>query len=298
MSGSVRSLLVPAVAVVAAGAVAMGPALVAPPAVTLAQPTVAVPSVHIEDIQLAGIGQDIYYAIQPWVAYGVGLAEWATYWIPPVSSQIGILYDAGIQPTVEATVNALAGIVQNPFNIIGTLSAYGAALGVIGAGFVAAELEWLGFPLPPLPPLPPIVSADSSAAALASVLTARTPRAAAAVSLAAPVDEVGGEVAEVTVPVVDDAPDLAAPDLAAVTTEVAATSAPAEPIRGELRRSARAAVSSVRQTARTAAAGVAATTEQAVAEVTATVDEARSTARAARGAVTKAARAASSATPD
>jgi hypothetical protein len=134
--------------------------------------------------------------------------------------------------------------------IIGLSGAALAGALIFAGGFFA-----LGRGLPaalgrPALTMPPIVSADSSAAALASVRTARTPRAAAAVSLPAPVDEVVGEVAEVTVPVVDDAPDLAtpdlaapdlaAPDLAAVTTEVAATSAPAEPIRGELRRSARA----------------------------------------------------------
>ena len=308
MSGSVRSLLVPAVAMATAGAIALSPVVVAPPTVTLAQPTAQLPSVYIADIQLAGIGVDIYQAIQPWVQYGVDLAIWATLWIPPVSSQIDILYYAGSLPLVSTTVYALADVVSNPLNFFGILGAYGAALGVIGYNFVAAELSWLGIPVPPLPPLPPIASADSSAAALASVRTARAPRAAAAVSLPAPVDEVVGEVAEVTVPVVEETPEVAteaATDLAVVTTEateVAATSAPAEPVRGELRRSARAAVSSVRQTARAAAADVAAAAEQAVAEVTATVDaaagEARSTARAARGAVTKAAQAASNATPD
>ena len=92
MSVSVRSLLIPGVAAVTAGAVALGPALVAPPAVTLAQPTVQVPAVHIEDIQLAGIGQDLYYAIQPWVQYGVEWAQFATSWLPGVSSQICLLY--------------------------------------------------------------------------------------------------------------------------------------------------------------------------------------------------------------
>jgi hypothetical protein len=288
-----------------AGAIVLSPVVIAPPALTLAQPTAQLPSVHIADIQLTGIGVDIYQAIQPWVQYGVDLAIWATLWIPPLSSQIDILYYAGSLPLVSTTVYALADVVSNPLNFFGILGAYGAALGVIGYNFVAAELSWLGIPVPPLPP---IASADSSAAALASVRTARTPRAAAAVSLAAPVDEVGGEVTEVAVPVVEEAPEVAteaATGLAAVTTEateVVATSAPAEPVRGELRRGAREAVSSVRQTARAAAADVAAAAERAVAEVTASVDaatvDARSTARTARGAVTKAAQAASSATPD
>ena len=125
MNVSVRSLLVPAVALVNSGAVALSPALTAPPAVTLAVPTVQIPTIHVADVQLAGIGQDIYYSIQPWVGYAVEVAQYAVSWIPPLSSQIGILYFQGIQPVVEATVNALAGIVQNPFNLVGVLNAYG-----------------------------------------------------------------------------------------------------------------------------------------------------------------------------
>ena len=143
MSVSVRSLLVPAVAVATAGAVALGPALVAPPALTVAAPSAQVPSVHIEDIQLAGIGVDIYQAIQPWVAYGVEWAQFATAWLPAVSDQIGILYYDGSFPLVSTTVYALADVVSNPLNFFGILGNYGAALGVIGYNFVAAELSWL-----------------------------------------------------------------------------------------------------------------------------------------------------------
>ena len=272
MSVSVRSLLVPTVALAAAGAVALGPTLVAPPAVTLAQPAVQVPVVHIEDIQLAGIGQDIYYAIQPWVQYGVELAQWATAWIPPVSSQIGILYFAGLQPVVEATVNALAGVVQNPFNIIGTLSAYGAALGVIGYNFIAAEAAWIGIPLPPLPPLPPFASVRaSSTPAAAGVRVARGPLAAAAAT----------------------APAAVAPDIA-VEARV-----PARASRGELRRAARNVVSGVDQKVGAPAGEVAAAAEsQTGAAVSAAAqtaaDEVRSTARAARGAAARAATGATS----
>ncbi|MEI7543378.1 MAG: hypothetical protein WCJ53_01030 [Mycobacteriaceae bacterium] len=258
MSVSARSLLVPGVAMVAASAVALGPSLVAPPAVTLAQPTIAVPTVHIDDIRLAGIGQDIYYAIQPWVAYGVELAQWATAWIPPVSSQIGILYFAGIQPVVEATVNALAGIVQNPFNIIATLSAYGASLGVIGYNFVAAEAAWLGFPLPPLPPLPPLASVSGSSAPLAAA--ARTANGRRSVA-----------VAEVSVP-------------AEVTADVAAAvPTPARESRGGVGRATRSAISGARQVADDA-------TSEANSVAQQTDSEVRNTARATRGAVVKAAK--------
>ena len=263
MAVSVRSLLVPSVALAATSSIALGSMLAAPPAVTLARPAVQVPAVHIEDIRLAGIGQDIYYAIQPWVQYGVELAQWATAWIPPVSSQIGILYFDGIQPLVEATVNALAGVVQNPFNIIGVLSAYGATLGVIGYNFVAAEAAWLGFPLPPLPPLPPLASVSRSSAAAATARSARGPVAGAAATVAA---------AEGASDVAVEAP------------------ARARASRGELRRTA---VPDAVQKTDTAVADAAPQTDTAVSAAEhSAASEVRSKARAARGAAAKAVKAA------
>ena len=263
MAVSVRSLLVPSVALAATSSIALGSMLAAPPAVTLARPAVQVPAVHIEDIQLAGIGQDIYYAIQPWVQYGVELAQWATAWIPPVSSQIGILYFDGIQPVVEATVNALAGVVQNPFNIVGVLSAYGATLGVIGYNFVAAEAAWLGFPLPPLPPL---ASVSRSSAPSATARSARGSRAAAVATVVS---------AEGASDVAVEAP------------------APARASRGELRRAARAAVADAEPQPDTAVSDAAPLNGTAVsAAAHSAASEVRSTARAARGAAAKAVKAA------
>ena len=277
MNVSSRSTLFPGVALAAVGAVAAGSIFVAPPAMTLPLAEVHVPTVHIEDIQLAGIGQDIYYAIQPWVQYGVELAQWATVWIPPVSSQIGILYFDGIQPVIEATVNALAGVVQNPFNIIGVLSAYGATLGVIGYNFVAAEAAWLGFPLPPLPPLPPLASVSRSSAPTATARSARGPLAAAVA----------------TVVSAESASDIAVE-----------APAPARASRGELRRAARAAVADAEPQTGTAVSDAEPQTDTAVsaaAPLTGTAvsaaahsaaSEVRSTARAARGAAAKAVKAA------
>lgn len=167
MSVSVRPILVPAVAIAAAGAVALGPALVAPPAVSVAVP--AIPAVHIQDVQLAGIGQDIYYAITPWVQYGVELAQYAVGWIPligpPIAEQIYINYFLGIQPIVEATVNYLASVVQDPFNFIAETGAYGNQLYGIGYNWVVQQFNFF-FPwLPPLPPLPPVASVSAPTAA-------------------------------------------------------------------------------------------------------------------------------------
>ena len=170
MTVSVRSVLVPGAALALAATVALSPAVMTP---AMAPAPPAIPSVHIDDVQLAGIGQDIYYQITPAVQYAVGGVSYLINFIPliggPIAAQININYYQGIQPVVEATVNALAGVVQDPFNIIGTLSAYATTLYDIGYNWVSAELQWLGLaPLPPLPPSPVASEARSAAARTAA----------------------------------------------------------------------------------------------------------------------------------
>jgi len=266
VSVSVRALLIPGVALATAGAVALSPTLVASPAVALPAPTVQVPAVHIEDIQLAGIGQDLYYAIQPWVQYGVEWAQFATSWLPGVSSQIGIIYFQGLQPTVEATVNYLADVLHNPLNFFPTTGAYFNTLVVTGYRFINAELAWLGLPfIPPLPPFPSLPGA--------SVATSSTPRAAVRAAAAAAVA----------------AADLPAPTEVA-TDLTAEVPTPSRASRGELRRAPRSAAVDAVQSARAAASGA---SQRIGAEVSAAAQtaagEVQNVARASRGAVAKAA---------
>jgi len=174
---SIRPLLMSGVALALAGTVALSPAIIAPPAMA---PN-PIPSVHVDDVQLAGIGQDIYNAITPTVQYVVGGGSYIVNFTPliggPIAAQININYFQGIQPVVAATVDALAGVVQNPFNILATLSIYGSALYDIGYNWVSAQLQFLG--LAPLPLLPSVASVrEASAPSAASHISGR-PRAAA-----------------------------------------------------------------------------------------------------------------------
>ena len=168
MSVSIRSLLVPAVAVAAAGTVALSPVLVAASGQSVLP---AVPSiVHVDDVQLAGIGQDIYYAITPTVQYVVGGGSYLINFIPliggVIAAQININYFQGIQPVVEATVNYLAGVVQDPLNFVPTTAIFASTLYDIAYNWVSAELQWVGLsPLPLLPPLPSSALAGESAPA-------------------------------------------------------------------------------------------------------------------------------------
>ena len=155
------------IALAAAAVLALGPSLAAPPALT--GPTDAPLSVHIDDVQLAGIGQDIYYALTPWVQEGVGGISYVINVTPliggPIAAQININYFQGIQPVIEATVDYLAGVVANPLNFFPITAAYGSALYDIGYNWVSAELMWIG--LQPLPPLPPRATAGGRARAAA-----------------------------------------------------------------------------------------------------------------------------------
>ena len=265
MSVSVRSLLIPAVAVATAGAVALGPAVVAPSAVTVAQPTVQLPAIHIEDIQLAGIGRDFY----DWVNSGVApTVAWASLGIsfipyigPPISDQININY-ALIESVISNSVYYLSDVFADPFGFPYYTGVYGSQLFYAGYQWVNGQAAFLGLPpLPWIPAPPPLASANASSAPLAAARTARGPRAAAA-------------VAELSAAA---APDAVAED---PTAEAPAS---ARPARSELRRAARPAVAGAAQAARAVAAEVPAAVQQAGEEVSAAaqtaVTEIRSTAR-------------------
>jgi hypothetical protein len=182
MSMSIRSALVPAVAMATVGAVALSPVMVVPGQSVLP----AVPSIDVRtaDIELAGIGQDIYYSITPTVKYVVGGGSYLINFIPVIggviAAQININYFQGIQPVVEATVNYLAGVVQDPLNFGPTTAIYASTLYDIAYNWVSAELQWVGLtPLPPLPPRPSSASARESAPG-ESAPAPTAPRAAAA----------------------------------------------------------------------------------------------------------------------
>ena len=247
MSMSIRSALVPAVAMATIGAVALSPVMAAPGQSVLP----AVPSIDVRtaDVELAGIGQDIYYSITPTVQYVVGGGSYLINFVPliggVIAAQININYFQGIQPVVEATVNYLAGVVQDPLNFGPTTAIYASTLYDIAYNWVSAQLQWVGLnPLPLLPPLPSPASAGESAPAptaprAAAAAVERTPaalrrtaRAAIAPRLAASADADAQEAAE-------------APRAAAVDTP------------GEVRTPARATRGQAARAVRTAAADTA-----------------------------------------
>jgi hypothetical protein len=216
MSFSYRPLLVPGIALATAGVVALAPAVVAPPALSVAQPRI--PVVQMHDIQLAGIGQDVYQFVTAWVQYGVELVQYGASLIPfiggPIAAQIDIIYFDTIQPAVQDTVNFLAAVVQNPFNLIGETSQYLGQLYGLAYNFVASELAFFGFPF--LPPLPPIAASVSPVAGLVAGRLSAAPAVETAT-----VEEIAAEVG---------AEEIVAVEVPASTEEVPGVATGPEPV--------------------------------------------------------------------
>ena len=190
MSVSARSLLIPAVAT--AGVIALTPSLMAPPAAPAAAP-VPLPAVHTAEVQLAGIGRDIYDEITAFVQYTVTSAQ---YWIdllpvigPPLADQLGINYFDLIQPVIASTIYYISDLIENPLAFVQLTANYGANLYYAGYTWVSAQAEFIGFPpLPPIPGPPPLLAAAEAPAARSAALPGQ--RAAAAVAVA-PASEPG-----------------------------------------------------------------------------------------------------------
>lgn len=265
MSMSIRSLLFPAVAVAAASTVALSPVLVVAPGHSPLA-TASIVDVRTADVALAGIGQDIYSAITPAVQYAVGGVSYIINIVPIVggviAAQININYFQGIQPVVEATVNALAGVVQDPFAIVATLTTYAATLYDIGYNWVSAELQWAGLaPLPPLPSAsvgesaPRPAGARAATAAAEQTLVRADLRRTARAAVADRATTAGAGAAVATARGTADAPGAAAADTP--TADIPTADIPTAITPGEVRSPARATRGHAARAVRTASADTA-----------------------------------------
>ncbi len=195
MSVSARSFLIPAAALATAGAVALTPAMTSATSTAAVAPalTAAVPAIHIEEIQLAGIGRDIYDSITNFVQYTVSSAE---FWIdlipligPPLADQLNINYFEGIQPLIASTVYFISDVIANPLNVLELAVIYGQNLFYTGYNWVSAQSQFFGLPpLAPIPVPPPLASVSpggrGAAAAVAAPATEEATDAPAAVATA------------------------------------------------------------------------------------------------------------------
>src|SRR5882757_4314603 len=151
----------------------------APNSVVKAAPTeAAAPAAQAALAGFPGIQNAIinaYNVINPWVDYGVNVAEYAVGWIPVVgifAPQIGIFYYDLIEPIATSAIFNTAyvlggsiGLVQGISNVINdSINA--------GIGFVNAEINWALSFLPPLPPIP-FAAAQTTALKVAAGPTAQ-----------------------------------------------------------------------------------------------------------------------------
>ena len=226
---ALHPLLVPAVAVAAAGAVAFGPTIVAPPALTVAQPVIAMPTVHVDDIQLAGFGVDLYYALNGWVQFGVQVAQDFFWWNPGIATGIGNFY-AALQPIVETTVNFLATLTQGPAAILGSLTTFVSNLIGIDLSSLTGLLGLASLPVAAAPS----AASVGAAPARTSVRTVAGPRAAAAVASPGPAETSVETSAEALVAAPVAAPvEALAPTVNRVENRRAARSVAVGTARGE-----------------------------------------------------------------
>lgn len=201
MSVSARSFLIPAAALATAGAVALTPAMTSAtsPAAVAPALTAAVPAIHIEEIQLAGIGRDIYDSITNFVQYTVSSAE---FWIdlipligPPLADQLNINYFEGIQPLIASTVYFISDVIANPLNVLELAVIYGQNLFYTGYNWVSAQSQFFGLPpLAPIPVPPPLASVSPGGRGAAAAVEA--PAVAAPATDAPAAVETAGETAE------------------------------------------------------------------------------------------------------
>jgi hypothetical protein len=197
-----------------------------------AAPAAAAPAAQAALVGFPGIQDAIinaYNVINPWIDYGVNLAQYAVGWIPVASffaPQIGIFYYSLIEPIMTSAVYNTAyvlggsiGLVQGISNVINdSINA--------GIGFVNAEISWALSFLPPLPPLP-FAAAQTTALKVAAEPAAQATTEAADGTGAAKHEPGVATAAEPTAAEATSAEPTAKP--AAEPAEPEATKSPTEP---------------------------------------------------------------------
>ena len=161
-----------------------------------------------------------YNYLEPWVAYGFELADWALGFVPGVwwvSPAVDLAYFTA-EPIVQSLVYSFAFLIDGQAELIGPTLQTG--VNEAAANFVTYAFYWFTslVPLPPFPPFPifPVASVAPAAASVASRAARVASSATAEIETAT---DVGTEAA--------DAGSTEQPD-AAVTTAAEAGTAAAE----------------------------------------------------------------------
>ena len=103
--------------------------------------------------------ENLYNAVEPYVAYAFNLASYVVGYLPWVgilAPQINFFYYL-IEPIVQAALFNTLDFIGGTISFTQGLSTFWAATTASINGFIQTEINWFLSFLPPLPPLPPIV---------------------------------------------------------------------------------------------------------------------------------------------
>lgn len=106
---------------------------------------------------IPGAIENLYNAVEPYVAYAVNLASWALRWLPwlgwiaPQLNYIYYLFEPIVQSWLFNTLDWLGGEIT----FIQAWSNFWATTAQSINCFINTEINWIRSFLPPLPPLPP-----------------------------------------------------------------------------------------------------------------------------------------------
>ena len=163
-----------------------------------------------------------YNYLEPWVAYGFELADWALGFVPGVwwvSPAVDLAYFTA-EPIVQSLVYSFAFLIDGQAELIGPTLQTG--VNEAAANFVTYSFYWFTslVPLPPFPPFPifPVASVAPAAASVASRAARVASSATAEIETAT---DVGTEAA--------DAGSTEQPDAAVTTAAEAGTTAAEAP---------------------------------------------------------------------
>ena len=184
------------------------------------------PSVDPQAVPLTSAGSVIintFDALEPWVAYGFELADYALSFVPGlwwIAPAIDLAYFS-IEPLVQAGVYSFAYLLDGQFAEIGPTLALGVQEAI--DNFIFFGIAWIGslIPLPPLPPFPPIPPFGAASVSAPAQSVGRT----AAVAGAAATTTAEIVESEAAAPVETLATAVAAPRSAKASSVRAATRA-------------------------------------------------------------------------
>jgi hypothetical protein len=187
------------------------------------------PSVDPQAVPLTSAGSVIintFDALEPWVAYGFELADYALSFVPGlwwIAPAIDLAYFS-IEPLVQAVVYSFAYLIDGQFADIGPSLALGVQEAV--ENFIFFGIAWIGslIPLPPLPPFPPIPPFPTASVSAPAQAVSRT----AAVAGAAEIVEAEAEIVAPEEAVATSAPRSAKASSVRAAARAASAAAPAD----------------------------------------------------------------------